>query len=405
MAGRRFGLPLVQDLSKDQEEVRHLPLAGQHLIVGGPGTGKTVVALLRARQLATAGRDYSFLVFNHLLNQAALQMHRGSEFGSAGMLESKTWHSWLIAEFRSITGKELPRKASDGWKPINWPAALEIANDTPGSVAELASDRFLVIDEGQDMPPEFYQCVIGLGFENLFVCADQNQQITQENSSRQEIQSALALDDEDVIELRQNFRNQYPVARLASWFRTQDPASPAPDLPNAPSRPSAADAPIYFKYDPRILHLVVKRILGFYERNDHYLIGVIAPKNQVRQKFLDELQRQVDSRGREAGAPPVETFWWDHRPDVRFDKGGILVINVQACKGLEFDVVVCADINEHFIDPKDHDSVRKTFYVMVSRAREKVVMLMPTGGDVLIEEILPRDAGVLSWKQGGADGG
>ena len=405
MAARRFGLPLVQDLSKDQERVRHLPLAGQHLIVGGPGTGKTVVALLRARQLARAGRDYCFLVFNHLLNKAAHQMNRGSEFGSTGALESKTWHSWLNAEFRSITGKELPMKESEGWKPIDWPTALRIANDTPCSVAELASDRFLVIDEGQDMPPEFYQCVVGLGFENLFVCADQNQQITKEHSSRLEIQTALALKDEDVVELRHNFRNKYPVARLASEFRTQDPASPPPDLPNAPSRPSAADAPIYFKYDPKILHLVVKRVLGFYDRNPNHLVGVIAPRDKVRQNFLDELQRQVDSRGREAGVPPVATFWGTHRPDVRFDKGGILVINVQACKGLEFDVVVCADINEHFINPKDHDSVRKTFYVMVSRARERVVMLMPTGDDVQIEEILPRDAGVLSWKQGGADGG
>ena len=47
MAKRYFKLPRVQDLNKGQDSVLMLPKKGQHLIVGGPGTGKSVVALLR----------------------------------------------------------------------------------------------------------------------------------------------------------------------------------------------------------------------------------------------------------------------------------------------------------------------------------------------------------------------
>ena len=50
MTKRKFELPGIQDLNKEQEAVRALPTEGQHLIVGGPGTGKSVLALIRARR-------------------------------------------------------------------------------------------------------------------------------------------------------------------------------------------------------------------------------------------------------------------------------------------------------------------------------------------------------------------
>jgi len=69
MAKRRFDLPGIQDLSKEQEAARALPKAGQYLIVGGPGTGKSVLALIRTRRHQRDGDDYLFLVYNHLLNR------------------------------------------------------------------------------------------------------------------------------------------------------------------------------------------------------------------------------------------------------------------------------------------------------------------------------------------------
>ena len=77
MARRTFRLPRVQDLSKDQERVRSLPLDGQHLVIGGPGTGKSVLALLRAKRLARNGRKYVVLMYNHLLKQASHGLYRG----------------------------------------------------------------------------------------------------------------------------------------------------------------------------------------------------------------------------------------------------------------------------------------------------------------------------------------
>ena len=67
---RRFSLPGIHELNKDQDEALALPVEGQHLIVGGPGTGKSVVALLRARRLNEAKRTYGTLVYNQLLHHS-----------------------------------------------------------------------------------------------------------------------------------------------------------------------------------------------------------------------------------------------------------------------------------------------------------------------------------------------
>ena len=83
----------------------------------------------------------------------------------------------------------------------------------------------------------------------------------------------------------------------------------------------------------------------------------------------------------------------------RFDQGGILVINAQACKGLEFDTVVLADIDEHYHRRDDPDVARRLFYVMVARARDRVFMFMKRGGRNDIESMLPTDQEVLRRKE------
>lgn len=61
MAKRKFALPGIQELSKEQEDARALPKKGQHLIIGGPGTGKSVLALLRSRRHHIEKDNYLFL--------------------------------------------------------------------------------------------------------------------------------------------------------------------------------------------------------------------------------------------------------------------------------------------------------------------------------------------------------
>ena len=382
MAGRRFELPGIQDLSKEQEAARALLRDGQHLIVGGPGTGKSVLALIRARRHLRERDDYLFLVFNHLLNRAS-----GKLFG--GDLVSRTWFGWFLDKFEEITDQPAPRLGpGDGsFREIDWVGVDEIVQALPDR--EDWQPPYLVIDEGQDMPREFYRALVGLGFDRFFVVADQNQQITEANSSRRDIENCLAIETSDVIELSQNYRNRYQVARLAREFYTGDPASPPPAMP----RPAPGTVPLLYYYEQNNLDEVARGILRLADRDPRQLIGVIAPKNSVRERYLEALRSVEVSL--DNPRPAVETYHGEHRAEVAFDEGGILVINAQACKGLEFDTVVLADIDEHYVRRGDHDVAKRLFYVMAARARERVFMFMKRNGRSDIEAILPSDRNVL----------
>ena len=386
MAKRKFELPRIQDLSKEQEAALALPTEGQHLVIGGPGTGKTVLALLRARRHQRAGQRYVFLVFNHLLERASRQY-----FG--GGLEAQRWEMWFRATFKRITDRSVPRKvpSDNGYREIDWEGVQAIVQESQHQRMSLRP--FLVIDEGQDMPPHFYNVLVDLGFENFFVVADQNQQIFEHNSSRKQIQDCLAIDSDKVFELRRNHRNRYPVANLARTFYTGDPASPPFDMPKLDKRP----APLLCCYERDTLSTVAECILSYAVQRPRQLIGIITANNSVRVRYLQALRSVTMRLG--SGRPKIVSFAGKYRPNVCFDESGIMVINSQACKGLEFDTVVLADIDEHYFRRNDPDVTRRLFYVMIARARDRVFMFMKRGRSSDIESILPTDREVLRRKE------
>jgi len=391
MAKRKFNLPGIQDLSKEQEDARALPKNGQHLIIGGPGTGKSVLALLRSRrhQQDDGKKSYVFLIYNHLLNQASFQLFEMP-------LSSKQWQSWFMSHFNEVTGQPIPRLPAvigSKWREFNWQGVFEIIESQP-----VPSDQglpYLIIDEGQDMPPEFYQALTHLNFENFFVVADQNQQIAPgKNSTRQDIENCLGISTHEVLELHDNYRNNYPVARLAREFYTNDPASPPPQLP-ASGGPGSRH-PMLYEYKPDLFPKIIERILINADKDPSKLIGIITPNDDVRVRYYNNLVSAAVVLDHDR--PNISTFKKGDKHTMAFNEGGIMVINAQACKGLEFDTVFLADIHQYRCYPMIRDAVKRLFYVMVARAKEQVFMLKEAGRNCPVDAILPVDPDVLERK-------
>jgi len=270
-------------------------------------------------------------------------------------------------------------EADSDFQPIDWETVIKNITemDSSGPPGQL----FLFIDEGQDMPPQFYDALIRLGFENFYVVSDQNQAITSKNSSRKQLEDSLAIEPDAVIELTHNYRNAFPVARLAREFYPDDPATPPMDLPPAFN---SRQAPVLIEYGSGC-HLdfnkVIERVLKLTDRDPRKLIGIIAPTNQIRNKYLDAFRRIVnsDTINLDNGKPRIVTYAYGEKSDLRFDEGGILVINAQSCKGLEFDTVFIADIHAFPCYPAIEDERKRLFYVMVARAIEHVFLLKEAG--------------------------
>ncbi len=385
MAARKFKLPGINDLSKEQETARSLPSKGQYLIVGGPGTGKSILALLRCRRHARNGEDYIFLVYNHLLQQASRQLFEDK-------LNSRQWQSWFIKTFHKMTGRGIPQKAKNksGFREFDWDKALEIIQAVKAPINKKLP--YLIIDEGQDMPPRFYQALTELGFENFYVVADDNQQITTENSRIDEIQSVLALESDDIIKLKTNYRNTCPTAELAREF-CLNRKSPPPDLPH---RRTEAIKPLLVEYNGRCrisFSEIIQRIQKEADRDPGRLIGIITPNNKVREHYYKQLKSTAVTLD---NAPPhVVTYANGDQHNLSFTEGGILVINAKSCKGLEFDTVYLADIDQFRYWPDIKEQKMKLFYVIIARAINRVILLQQTGRPCPVAEIIPRNPNII----------
>lgn len=395
MAARRFVLPDIQDLSKAQERARSLPREGCHLIVGGPGTGKSILALLRTRRhhRASGGQDYVFLVYNRLLLAASKELVDHD-------VNADTWIRRFKAMFRSALRQSCPVTDGKAYQ-LDWKAIKAFIANTNEKAIRSPITPFLVIDEGQDMPPDFYHALAELGFGHFYVVADQNQQITEAHSTIREIENALDIQPDQRIELTDNFRNCDQVARLALAFCIDDPASPC--VKPAKHRPCTRTS-VLVDYGQGCrwgFQTVIERVLKLADRDPAKLIGIIAPNNDSRQRWLERLRaHQVVL---DHGLPRIVTYASnDAGDDLRFSQGGIFVINAQSAKGLEFDTVLLADIDRYRFDPENPgqlDDMKRRFYVLVSRARERVVLFREAGRPCPMEKILPTDTELLKrWR-------
>ena len=376
MGKRNFQLPGEEDLNKDQDRVLALPEDGQYLIVGGPGTGKSVVALLRALKYQD-NNDYVFLVYNHVLEKSTCMLVdtrlRGTTLPK--FIYKVHWHL-----FREL----MPQR--EEFKP-DYDALIKKVND----LACEERTQHLIIDEGQDMPPKYYAALQCAGYINFFIVADQNQQITEENSTRQELTDNLGLEPKDVIELKVNYRNSHPIALFASHFYT-DKGSPPPDLPDKTS------------LETPTLHTdltsknIATMLLREADKDDRKLIGVVVANDTIRDSYVNSmihLELSLDNLH-----PVISTYSSKEKKPVsiNFSQGGIVVLNDKSIKGLEFDIVYII-LDGFKIYNNDQTSMKKRLYVMSSRAIEKLA-LVSTQDNSSILSLLPTDEKVMQTVEG-----
>ena len=405
---RRFRLP--DKTSKEQDFALDLPEDGFHLLLGGPGTGKSVIALIRARRLAKKGSPHQFLAFNQLLVHASKNLDKNTSNNLDRAISACTWVAWFRDRWRQLVGTQVPTLGN--YFEIDWKTARAqlLAKFPLDAIIPQPRDRYLVIDEGQDMPADFYEILFDIGYKNIFVIADFNQILHPAfNSNYPQLCDALSKTDRQrfyasaisrttftenhVVQLTYNHRNSYPVARLARTFYVEAPQNVPPDLP---PETRTANLPEIVKYDgnsDQAFMRVVNRILLTSNSDPTRLIGVLCPDNAVRHHYKHALDNMALNLGN--GKPRIDSYANDDGTFPNFAFGGIILLNAQACKGLEFDYVIIADIDQFHYWPEIMEKQQMLFYVMVSRAISRVIMIQNTANPCPISAILPTDQNIL----------
>lgn len=342
-------LPAYEDISGEQGDATALPLDGNHLVTGAPGTGKSVVALYRAQTLWFDDRTPTVLMYNRLLRQ-----YTDGATGDLGAeVTVATFHTWFHGFWQRHyrTSPPRPRGSSDSWE-FDWKAIWSRVVANPPPRGELPD---LIVDEGQDLPLDFFRLATWVA-RNITVFADENQKLTENQSTLEEI--AAAIGAESRTTLTRNFRNTAEIARVAAHYYCGAPSG----VPTPPTRSGALPTATAFSQ----LNDLVEHIAGYARAHPNKSIGVFCARSADQTKLVNRLR---------ARNPPVTVDAYisgDRRyADLDFPTPGIKIVNLRSAKGLEFDVVFMPLLEGLSGDPTSA-SIRMLMYVATSRARDEL---------------------------------
>jgi superfamily I DNA/RNA helicase len=350
-------LPSYRELSKEQDKIYNLPLTTNYLISGPPGTGKTVIALYRASMYRTQGKNPVLLSYSRLLSSYILDAAK--ELDIEGII--RTFHKWVYDTYEYHFGEEAPeiRKYTFDWKLI-----------TPRLFKPLMKDQpYLLIDEGQDLPPDFYTSA-SVWSANLTVFADENQRIMTTQSTFADIKRNGGITIEH--KLTRNYRNTEQIAKVAACFHA-DMVTGIPDIPEK-------QGPLPVVQNTRDIDDAINLICRFEKNNSSSQIGVFYRRNDFQQLLLEKFKGKTQN--------PVEFYRSGESNRLSFNNPGIKLISYASAKGLEFDAVFLPELQRFSLDPQKLVD-KMTFYVLLSRAREYLYMLYSGTGRPDLLNLIP----------------
>ncbi|MGA5872411.1 hypothetical protein [Streptomyces cinereoruber] len=341
---------LHPDLTPTQRDcLDALPLTGRHVVNGPPGSGKSLLAAHRTVHLALTGRQTLLLSYSNLLQQLLNGTLQSLAVPGVPVVAA-TVHSWIHRHF----GREA-RSTDDGW--FDWTAlihqaAADFGRDDPAT-------PHLVVDEGQDLPPGFYRLARLLS-PTVTVFADECQRLTETNSTLTEITTALGRSTERV-DLTGNHRNTREIAALAEHFRTGGPR------PEPPGRSGRLPLVRHHSGD----RALVDDVVALAAQRPHHRIGVIVSSLRTAAGLMKLLERAGLAREPQMYSSKATSGRYR---DLDLARPGVTLVQRASVKGQDFDTVVIADAEaDAACDPTAAD-LRMAYYVMITRAREDLVL-------------------------------
>jgi DNA helicase IV len=382
----RLKMPGVEDLTEEQDKILRLPDEGRYFVGGPPGTGKTVLALLRAHAM-TARRNRPMLLMHNLL----LRDYCRQWLVSRGLaVRTETWQRWFTYNYHRTYGVAPPQcpANANGWRPYDW---RQIEASVAARPVEKASTPVL-IDEGQDLPRHFYQ-YLSLHFTNVIVFADENQTIDEhDNSTKENIWAELAIPPDNRHLLKTNHRNTLEVARVARHFYAGTDAG-IPELPKK-------NGPTPYLVEYGVQAYMAERVVRQARLRPHHLIAVMTANNENWGGMRETMERLC------APPPGINFMFYQsgHPPAVDFSRSGIVLLNMQSAKGLEFDSVLIPDLHAHFV-LQNSQAHKMRLYVATSRATERLFLMRDRNQPCPILPLMPAEEILKRYNlpdQGGA---
>jgi DNA helicase IV len=344
-------LPSFNDLFPEQRLVYTQAPDRSILVVGPPGSGKTSTAIWRARilSLPPLNRSVVLVTRNRLLTALAAQLateHDGMAIDSMTMSTLLGKDYWR--HFRTFTPQWAPHD-------FRWDTIMA---DYAARAVEPAVDH-LIVDEGQNLPVQFFIWARRFYARAVSVFADENQ--TTDANGCQVAELARAGFDE-VLPLVTNHRNTQDIVDLVEVFHVNRtlPLPPA-------SRGRTFDRPRILAIAdwPALVQTVVTRfrnrggsigVILYHVRDIAEVYGLLrAALGEVR---VDQYTNEMEPGGEQA---------------IRMRDPGVTVISGESATGLEFDTVYLQDLCRSL--PRRSSLDNRRLYMLCARARDTLVLV------------------------------
>jgi superfamily I DNA/RNA helicase len=338
-------LPAWSELIEEQRNVSEHPLDKSLFVVGPPGSGKTTLAIQRAEMLKNASKETTIITYNRMLRRLISAVTKNQIIAS-------TMQSYVWRHYRSHAGGNPPR-GQDNFTYI-WPAMKAVFDANKYNVSLL---DHIVIDEGQDLPKDFFEYSACYIANALTVFADEDQAVNENSTSLEQIRIAAGLPMPFM--LKENHRNSPEIARVAEHFHTGG-------LPAATVRRKVKGSIPTLAYEPSNVS-VAKRIATWYANRAGH-IGVIVKFDQTGQDLLNKLADILTS---------VRIDYYSNRlkneDSIQIISPGITILNQESVKGQEFDTVFICELQTYV--PINTPKTLRIMYMMCCRARDHLFML------------------------------
>ncbi|MEY4445884.1 MAG: hypothetical protein RL444_997 [Verrucomicrobiota bacterium] len=321
---------------------------------GGPGSGKTVVLLHRARRLGLAtGRPdrVATLVYTNVLRDFIRSATEELKLPAEQVL---TFDHWCRLRHVELIGP--PPTGSHG-HPDFLRIRQQLLEHLRARSLPPALDAALV-DEGQDLDEDCF-AILRLSARHVTVAYDLKQSLYHEPESRKLLRSLGPGRREE--DLRATYRACPYVVDLACEFIADEDERSAFRLNVATLQTERQTPLLYLAADEgderrRLVEILRERLL----RNERVAIlfptfpqvGLFAGFLRAQGIMADQ-QTQTDTQGR--------------RPALDFSSGRPAVLTYHSAKGLTFDSVLMPGLTKSAIRAR-HSSVRRMLFVAVTRA-------------------------------------
>ena len=328
-----FKLPNGSDLSVEQLSIINLPTSKDYVITGAPGTGKTVMAIYRAGQMART-QKVLLLVYNRPLMQFLSSALKSQYYKNC---VASTYHQWLSDFYRDEFGKSYPQidRYEPDWKKIE----CDCRYVTPRYA-------HTVIDEAQDFPIELITLLKKLS-HNITCFIDPNQAI--EAGKTSVINAIKKLCVESPYSLTRNFRNTKEIRDVSTIFcKTGRPAMATTRY----KKPCLIKCDDYEDQTYEMAEII--------RNNKGKSIGIIVNNKNLMSTYND-LCDELEGESVKIQVYKTKT---DH--EINFDATGVKIVSYGTMKGLEFDLVLLPRF-EKVRSTDDSVADNNRIYVALSR--------------------------------------